>query len=74
MNRFTKVTDGAIIVDVAESVGGYNYYSYVRNNGEWIILREKTDGTEYRYKSGASDYSTAWINKATHNYTLPVKS
>lgn len=72
MNRFTKITDGATCVDIASSEGGYNYYGYIRNNGEWIILREKTDGTEYRFKSGASGYD--FSQRATYTYTLPIKS
>jgi len=74
MNRFTKITDGASIADIATSEGGYNYYGYVRTNGEWVILRSNTAETEYRYCFGASDYSTAWTNRASQSYKLPTKS
>ena len=44
--------------------GGYNYYGYLEENGMWMIQREKTDGTEYRYRSGiTTPYSTAWTNR-----------
>ena len=29
--------------------GGYNYYGYLSGDGKIIIMRVKTDDTEYRY-------------------------
>lgn len=74
MSRFNSITEGATVVDIANGVGSYNYYGFIRKNGEWIIMREKTDQTEYRFAFGASDYSTNWTNKASLTYGLPTVS
>ena len=40
--------------EVGEETGEtYNYYRYLHPSGRNIIMREKTDGTEYRYASGS---------------------
>jgi len=74
MSRFTGLTDGMAVVDIAEAEGGYNYYGSIRKNGEWSIMREKTDGTEYRMVLGASGYSAGWTARASQTYTLPTVS
>lgn len=74
MSRYESITKDMHIVDIAESVGSYNYYGYVDKIGKWAILREKTDGTEYRWAIGGSDYSTAWTNKATQGYGYGILS
>lgn len=66
--RDMNILDGMNVVDIAEAVDGYNYYGFLRHNGNWAIMREKTDGTEYRFAIGADSYTTAWTNKATQNY------
>jgi len=73
MNKFADIIDGMRIVDSSLDEGGYNYYGYLRHNGEWAIMRQNAAETEYRYKIGASGYSTAWTNHATlPNYRLPI--
>jgi len=72
MQKSSGITDGMKIVDTAEAVGGYNYYGYLRHNGEYVIMRENTAETEYRYNIGGYDYSTNWTNKATISYGLPT--
>jgi len=69
MQRFKTRTDGMKVVDIALSEGGYNYYGYLRHNGEWAILRENTAQTEYRYAFGANAYSTAWTARSLQVYT-----
>lgn len=70
MPKYKTLTEGSIVVDISESEGGYNYYGRIRTNGEWVILREKTDGTEIRYAIGGSSYSTNWTNRTSLNYGL----
>lgn len=72
MSRTTNILDGCTIMDKAISEGGYNYYGFVRTgtSGEWVIIRENTAQTEYRYAIGSGDYSTRWTNRATQSYTI----
>lgn len=42
-----------------------NYYGFERLDGKWYILKEDTSAKTYRYRSGASGYSTAWAGRAS---------
>ncbi|RLF57208.1 MAG: hypothetical protein DRN27_08205 [Thermoplasmata archaeon] len=70
MSKYNSITDGMKIVDTVEDDGGYNYYGYIRANGEWVIMRENTAQTEYRYKIGARGYD--FSNRASGTYRLPI--
>lgn len=59
---------GYDICEVRESETGYNYYGFTRPGGSWRILREKTDGTEYRLAIGKSDFETNFTNRASLSY------
>jgi len=72
MNRSTNILDGTMLVNVVLADSGYNYYGYVRHNGEWVIMRQNVAETEYRYKVGASGYTAAWTAHGTLSYGLPV--
>lgn len=73
MSKFTTITKGMTIADIAEGESGYNYYGKLRTNGEWAIVRESVAGTQYRIAVGASGYSTAWTNRGTTvTYGLPT--
>lgn len=73
MGFFKTILDGYSINDVAtteandnEASGNlYNYYGYVSHDGAWVIMREKSDETEYRYCIGSSGYTTAWSARAS---------
>jgi hypothetical protein len=73
MSRYTTLTDGMLVVDQVTE-GNYTYYGMVRFNGEWLIMRQKTDDSEYRFKIGAHDYSTNWTNRTSLEYGLPIKA
>jgi len=47
---------------------GYNYFLYVHPLGQVVLLREKTDQTEYLYADGGKNKTTAWTNRATLSY------
>jgi len=49
---------GLDITEVRENESGYNYYGFTRGDGSWKILRETTDGTEYRFAVGKEDFKT----------------
>lgn len=57
-------------MDIRESEAGYNYFGFTRSEGTWRILREKTDGTEYRLAIGNSDYATNFAARASLTYVL----
>lgn len=62
------------IVDIAENESGYNYYGFMSSgdNSRYVILREKTDGTEYRYAFGiGTSYATDWVSRDGLNFITP---
>jgi len=56
-----------IIHKIVENEGGYNYYLYIHPKGQAIIMREKIDSTEYKYKD-AGRGSTGWNDRASGDY------
>jgi hypothetical protein len=62
---------GFDITEVRENEAGYNYYGFSKADGSWKILREKTDGTEYRLAVGRSDFSTSFTGRASLTYKRP---
>ena len=74
MKRFTDILEGTVIANLDLANGGYNYYGFVRTNGEWVIQRDLTNETESRYKSGSSGYSAGWAARTSQSYTLPIKA
>lgn len=57
-----------MVSKVALNEEGYNYYLYVHPLGQVVVLREKTDGTEYLYADGGRSKTSAWANRVTLNY------
>jgi len=54
---------------IALAEGGYNYYMYIHPTGQIIIMREKTDETEYLYKDAGRSKTGAWAHRAEGTYT-----
>jgi|APFre7841882654_1041346.scaffolds.fasta_scaffold345769_1 hypothetical protein len=72
MSKDFDLLKGANCVDVDETSNPtYNYYGFTRNDKSYTIMRVKTDGSEIRYKIGASTYATDWANRATLGYKRP---
>lgn len=72
--RFIDMLEGFNICDIVMASGGYNYYGYSdRNRKAWLIMRENTAQTEYRYALGGVDvgYDAAWAARASQSYTMP---
>jgi hypothetical protein len=65
---FENYLNGYDIAEARENESGYNYYGFTKPDGSFRILREKTDGTEYRFAIGRSDFVTAFAARATLNY------
>jgi len=72
MSKYNNITDGMKVVDISSAEGGYNYYGFIRANGEWAIMRENTAQSEYRFSVGGSNYSTNWTNRTSLVYSLPT--
>jgi hypothetical protein len=59
---------GYDIAEIRENEAGYNYMGFTRSDKSWRILREKTDGTEYRLAVGRADFETAFTGRVGLNY------
>lgn len=76
MSNVFSILEGKDVKDIAESeshdvdAGTFNYYGFSNKKGEWVIMREKTDGTEYRFALGGTNYSTAWTSRSSQSYGL----
>lgn len=73
MSRFAQLTENKWVVDIANGEGGYNYYGYIGKDGSWVIMRENTSQTEYRFKVGGSEYVTNWTNRASLTYSRTLQ-
>jgi hypothetical protein len=62
-----------VLHKIAESETGevsgitYNYYLYIHPRGQAIIMREESDGSEYRYADGGRGDSR-WADRQTLEY------
>jgi hypothetical protein len=59
---------GYDIAEIRENEAGYNYFGFTRPDGSWRILREKTDGTEYRLAIGGDNFSGNFTSRSGLNY------
>jgi len=75
----TKWLDAPIseymIHNIAEGESGdetgetYNYYLYIHPIGQALIMRENTDGTDYRYaKAGLNISDSLWESRTILSY------
>jgi len=80
MSRYAKITDGATVTDIAQGESGFNYYLFTRAGGSGIIMREKTDETEYRFYLFGGKLTQAlseanaqaeWDDRANKGYLRP---
>lgn len=80
MSRFSKITDGCSITDIAENESGYNYYLYVRPGGSGIIMRNNVAGTTIRFyffhgaktrSERANNVQEQWDDRVNKNYMRP---
>lgn len=73
--RYFAIIDGASVNDIAENEPGevsgetYTYYLFLRPGGEIVIMRERSDGFEYRfYAIGKGDVDTIWADRQNKTY------
>ena len=56
-----------VIHKIAENEAGYNYYLYIHPRAKAIVMREKTDGSEYLY-ANAGNGDSQWSNRDNLSY------
>ncbi len=64
----TTETSDQYNVSDSDTTSDPAYYGFLNLLGAWYILRLTTSTGEFRYANGASDYSTAWTNRASQSY------
>lgn len=72
MSKITTLTQGKWVVDITTGEGGYNYYGYIGKDGSWVIMRENTAQTEYRFSLGSTDYTTGWSGRTGLIYKTTI--
>ena len=67
-----EIIFGCSVTDKSSS-GNYNYYLYSRIDNYAVILREKTDGTEWKFKVivPSEDIATIWAAATSQTYQRP---
>lgn len=72
MSKLTNLlTDKNVVAQDTTGTGGYNYYGFMSVKGVWVIVREKTDLTEYRYAVGNSSFDSNWTSRSSQIYEEP---
>lgn len=59
-------TDGYKISEIDE--GSVTYYGFTNKNGGWLIMREDTSTSSFRYTKGDSSFSRNWSNRKNLRY------
>lgn len=62
-----KATDAYAISNI-EDTGTYKYFGFEDADGAWYIMRKTISSSTFEYVKGASNYSTAWTNRASQTY------
>lgn len=62
-----KATDAYAISNI-EDTGTYKYFGFEDAGGAWYIMRKTISTSTFEYVKGASNYSTAWTNRASQSY------
>ena len=44
------------------------YYGFTNNGGGWLIMREDTEASSFRYAKGSSNFPMNWSNRANLDY------
>jgi len=62
-----KPTDAYSISNI-EATATYKYFGFEDKDGAWYIMRKTLADNTFLYTAGASDYSTAWTDRASQSY------
>jgi hypothetical protein len=61
-----NITEGYKITEVAE--GEVSYYGFTNHKGGWLIMRDQTDTSSFRYVKGDSNFPKSWAERETLKY------
>jgi hypothetical protein len=71
----SNILDDKLNVNIELANGGFDYFGFLHKNGSWAIMKSTTStAAATTYAIGASGYSTAWTNRTSLVYTLPLIS
>lgn len=62
----TQSFEGYKISEVDDNV--VSYYGFTNKNGAWLIMREDTQTSSFRYAKGETDFARSWSSRATLKY------
>ena len=48
--------------------GAVTYYGFTSKTGAWLIMREDTENSSFRYAKGSSDFPSNWSNRTGLKY------
>lgn len=60
------ITSGYRISEIDE--GAVTYYGFIDKNGAWLIMREDTQTSSFRYAKGDLNFPAAWANRQNLKY------
>lgn len=58
--------DGYQVAEIDDS--DVSYYGFTNKDGNWIIMREDTEASSFRYVKGAEAFPDNWSNRVKLNY------
>ncbi|HJY98369.1 MAG TPA: hypothetical protein VJ227_01500 [Patescibacteria group bacterium] len=59
-------TEGYRIAEIEDGV--ITYYGFTNKSGGWLIMKEVTDSSSFRYAKGESDFPGNWANRENLKY------
>lgn len=66
MSQTGSITDGYKITEIDD--GLVSYYGFTNQAGNWLIMKEDTQTSSFRYAKGAKDFAGNWKNRQDLRY------
>lgn len=70
-NQAGSLTDGYKITDIDDNI--ISYYGFTNQEGAWLIMRQDTQTSTFRYAKGNSGFSGNWTNRERLKYDYYYK-
>ena len=78
VNEFESPPTGELASTTAQPTEGYRiseiedgvitYYGFTNKSGAWLIMKEETDASSFRYAKGESDFPGNWAKRESLKY------